>query len=122
MGQHHAAVVEGSRGQHALAKLVRDLVDAIVGFVALAQEYRVAHAIGRGERMMLVVDQQQLFASLGVREADATGRRMVGDGPDAADRGEFGVVEFEQRSKRLGGKAKNTKDHSEGSKLVGSLL
>jgi hypothetical protein len=45
---------------------------------------------------MLVVDEDQFVARLGIAKADAAGARPIGDPPDGTMLGKFGVRELEK--------------------------
>ena len=63
--------------------------------------------------MMLVIDQDQFVAEIGIGEADAARPRRVGDLPHGAVFDELRVRKREQRRELIGRQALNTKVHDE---------
>src|SRR3974390_2464736 len=59
---HHGSPVERAYGQLANAQLLRYLIDGIIGLLAPSDVDCESHAIRGIDRMMLVVDQQELVA------------------------------------------------------------
>ena len=62
-------------------------------------------AIGRGLALVLVIDQDQFLADLGVRQADAAGKARLGCGGDTYGemRGQFLVAQGKQRREVIRG-------------------
>jgi hypothetical protein len=77
---HHAASVEAADRERARAQLLRHRVAGIECLFTLAHVNGKAHAVRRGDRMVLVIDENQLVARLGVGETDPAGiARLVGN-------------------------------------------
>jgi hypothetical protein len=72
---HHAGGVEAAHGQRAPAQLVGHAVDGVLSLLVLPHEDRKAHSVGRGDGVMLEVDEDQLVARRRVGQADAAGAR-----------------------------------------------
>ena len=109
---HHAALVEGADRQQALAQLLGNLADRVVSPLALAHIDGMARAVRRVGILVLVVDQDDLVARLGVGQADAAGiagvLRYPAHGAVALQRC---VVQGEQVLEGLGGQAGNAERH-----------
>src|SRR5437870_625425 len=67
---HHRIRLKGPHGERAEPQLLRYLVYGVISLLARAHIHRKAHAIGRTDRMVLVIDQQEFVARLRVGEAD----------------------------------------------------
>jgi hypothetical protein len=61
---HHAVAVERAHRERSLAQLLRHAVNGIESLLASAHEDGKPHPLGRLDRVVLVVEQDQLVAGL----------------------------------------------------------
>ena len=112
--RHHGVGVEGTNRERAQAELLGHVADLVIGLFALAHINRKAHAVGRLDLVVLVVDEDQFVAWPGVRETDAAGIAGIARirGPaHRAFRGKFGIGQGEQMGETLGRQTDNPKAH-----------
>src|SRR5262245_21453364 len=62
--RHHALRIEGAHGKDASPELLGNLVHFVVGLLPATNKDGKAHAVGRVDGQMLVVEQNQLIARL----------------------------------------------------------
>src|SRR6185312_8440458 len=111
---HHALVIEGSHGQHALPELLGHSIDLIVCLVALAHEDREAHAIRRLDCQMLVVDENEGVPGSGIRQTDPAriaGIPIICDATYGAVLGKLRVWKRKQVFELLGRKGLDAEGH-----------
>src|SRR6185436_974028 len=109
---HHAALIERADREQALAQLLGDLADRVVAPLALAHIDGVARAVRRVGVLVLVIDQDDLVAGLGVCQADAAGvAGILGHPAERAMALQRLVVQGEQVLERLGRQAGNAESH-----------
>src|ERR1700731_113294 len=109
---YHPTGIEATYRQRSVAQLVCARVDRVECLLAFAYVDCAAHPVRRGDRMVLVINQDQFIACFGVGEADAAGvARLVGNSPDRAAFLERPVRHSKQRSEWLGRQTLDTKVH-----------
>ena len=108
---HHALVVEAAHRQRAPAQLDGHAADGIVCLFARPHVDGEAHAVGRGDGVVLVVGEDHLVARRSVGEADAAGIGPVGFSAQRAARGELGVRQREQMRELFGRQAGDAEGH-----------
>ena len=96
--------IEVTDGVRSLAQLLRHAVHFVECFLALAHIDRIAHAVRRGDRVMFVIDQDQLVARVCVGEANSAGTGPVSNPPHRALRRQRLVGFLEKQSDITDGK------------------
>src|SRR5258706_9599841 len=100
----HVRLVVRAQGHEARANVVWHFAGLQRSLLRVATYVdRARCLVGRVGRLVLVGQQQQLLADLGVRQADAAGIAwsVLGDDADCAELSKLFVREIEERLKRL---------------------
>src|SRR4029079_2362033 len=104
---HHCRVVTPAHRERAPAQLVGHGIDGVEGFLALTHIDRKAHPVWRGDRVMLVVDQNDFVARRCIGKTDAARAWTVRDFPERPLRRQLCLRKREEVRKLSGLKAAN---------------